>query len=238
MSGSSPGYLLFALAISVLALVVLGVQAMVDLDQATRSVLNTADTVLCGLFFLDFLITVGRVANRRKYLLTWGWLDVLSSVPTIAILRAGRLARVVRIVRVLRGVRSVRVLLHFLLTRRAQSAFLAAAFLALLLWFVGAIAILQFERVPSANIRGAGDALWWAATTLTTVGYGDRYPVTTGGRAVAVVLMIAGVGLFATLSGFLASWFVFPSVKGKDDEIEVLREENRELRQRLNRSGP
>ena len=63
---------------------------------------------------------------------------------------------------------------------------------------------------PTASITSASDALWWVFVTITTVGYGDRYPVTNVGRAVAVLVMIAGVGLFGTLSGFLANQFLAP----------------------------
>jgi voltage-gated potassium channel len=64
------------------------------------------------------------------------------------------------------------------------------------------------ETDASSNIKTAGDAVWWSVTTVTTVGYGDRFPVTTGGRLVAAVLMLGGVGLFGALSGLIASSFL------------------------------
>ncbi len=68
---------------------------------------------------------------------------------------------------------------------------------------------LVFEQhAPGANIRNFGDALWWAVVTVTTVGYGDTYPVTAGGRGVAVVLMLVGIGLIGTLTATVASYFV------------------------------
>ena len=63
-------------------------------------------------------------------------------------------------------------------------------------------------RSPDANITTAGDALWWGIVTVTTVGYGDQYPVTTGGRIVGVFVLILGVGLFGTFTGFLANAFL------------------------------
>jgi amino acid transporter len=77
---------------------------------------------------------------------------------------------------------------------------------AVIVIFTAAIAELEFER-ETGNITTAEDALWWAITTITTVGYGDRYPTTIEGRLVAVGLMAVGVGLFGTLSGIAASWF-------------------------------
>jgi voltage-gated potassium channel len=97
-----------------------------------------------------------------------------------------------------------------IVSQRRESAFLASLLLALLLVVSCSIAILQFEIPAGGNIASAEDAIWWAITTLTTVGYGDRYPVTSEGRLVAVFLMVSGVGLFGTVSGLVASWFVSP----------------------------
>jgi voltage-gated potassium channel len=68
------------------------------------------------------------------------------------------------------------------------------------------IAILQFENAPDSNILTAEDALWWSYTTITTVGYGDRFPVTTEGRLIGVALMTVGVGIFGTYTALIAAW--------------------------------
>jgi len=72
------------------------------------------------------------------------------------------------------------------------------------------IAILQVETDPRSNIKTAEDALWWSYTTITTVGYGDLYPVTAEGRLIAIVVMTFGVGLFGTFTAYIASVFVKP----------------------------
>ena len=83
----------------------------------------------------------------------------------------GRAARAMRILRVLRGIRAIRVIGHSLVERRAQSAFFATLLLALLIIVFSAIAVLQFEMTADAgNIRTAEDALWWAISTMITVG--------------------------------------------------------------------
>jgi voltage-gated potassium channel len=68
--------------------------------------------------------------------------------------------------------------------------------------------ILLVETSPDSNIRTAEDALWWAMTTITTVGYGDRFPVTNAGRIIASAMMLCGIGLFGSLSGVAASFFI------------------------------
>ena len=74
---------------------------------------------------------------------------------------------------------------------------------------LGAVAALDAEQdAPGANITSIGDALWWAATTVTTVGYGDRYPVNTTGRVIAVTLMIVGIALVGAITASIAAWFV------------------------------
>lgn len=70
------------------------------------------------------------------------------------------------------------------------------------------IAILQVETKEASNIKTAEDALWWSYVTITTVGYGDKFPVTTEGRIIAMLLMTVGVGLFGTFTGYVASWLV------------------------------
>jgi len=90
---------------------------------------------------------------------------------------------------------------------------------------ISSIAVLSFENVPGGNIHTAGDALWWAMCTIATVGYGDFYPVTWEGRAVAGVLMTVGVGMIGVLSGTMVSWFVQPGYEREKDEIRHLRQE-------------
>ncbi len=159
--------------------------------------------------------------------------------------RWGRLARILRILRVLRGLRATRILAELALHRRAENAFLAAGLLPLLLVVFGSVAVLHFEVYPESNIRTAEDALWWAVATITTVGYGDRYPVTSEGRLVAGFLMAAGVGLFGVFTAYLASWFMgskpSPEQASLAREVQELRTEVAELRERLegtNRACP
>jgi voltage-gated potassium channel len=121
----------------------------------------------------------------------------------------------------LRAIRSIKYLSHYFLNNKIKSAFTSAAILAFVTIVFSAIGILQVEKdAPGANINNAEDALWWAYVTITTVGYGDRFPVTSEGRIIAAVLMTVGVGLFGTFTAYVASWFVAKKVEEDEEEKE------------------
>lgn len=223
-------YVIFMLVLSILSLVALGFSASGGLSKDQTSILQIADTVVCGLFLIDFLVTLYKAPDRLKYFVRWGWLDLLSSIPMIDALRVTRLARIFRILRLVRGIKATKILAQFILSRRAESAFLAVSLISLLLLVVSSIAILHFETSPESNIKSAEEAVWWAITTITTVGYGDMFPITSEGRVIASVLMVCGVGLFGTLSGFIASWFLKPAEAETNAEMAALIAEVRELK--------
>ncbi|MGN6519417.1 MAG: potassium channel family protein [Dokdonella sp.] len=220
LSSRNTPYLVFALALSVFALLVLAASVVLPMSAEMRRLLDVADDVLCALFFVDFLVTLWKADDRWRYFIRWGWIDLLSCIPSIDYLRVARMARVLRVLRVLRAIRSAKIIAAFILERRANSAMLAAVLIGLLLIVLASIGILQFEDVPEANIRTAEDALWWTMATITTVGYGDHYPVTTEGRILAAGLMVAGVGLAGIYTGFIAAWFLRPAAAREESRDE------------------
>jgi len=228
-------YQLFMLVLCIFALVILGAETVLPLDDSTTVILRYADNALCVLFLVDFVSNLLRAPNRLRYMAGWGWIDLLSSIPALDALRIGRAARLFRIVRVLRALKSARALAHYVISKRAQSAGLAAVLVALVLLVFSSIAVLQFEPSQGGNIVTAEDAMWWAVSTMTTVGYGDRFPITSEGRLIAVLLMAAGVGVFGTLSGLVAGWFLSPAAKEADDDAEEIKHLIIELRQQLAR---
>lgn len=230
-----PLYQLFMLALCVLALAGIVLQYAFRHDPEIELVLDTADFVICIVFGVDFLVSLWNAPNRMRYLVTWGWLDLLSSIPMVDSVRWGRLARAARITRLLRSVRTARVLSTVILAKRRQSTLLAAMLVALVLITASATAILHFEVTDDANIKTAENALWWAFATITTVGYGEYYPVTTEGRIIAAILMTAGVGLFGAFSAALAAWFLIPENEATDAEVAAMREELRKLREAVER---
>src|SRR5262245_52862340 len=113
----SPGYQIFMLTLCLYALAILAASVLVKFDPETRQVLDYADYAVCLLFLGDFVYCLIRAPDRKKYLLTWGWLDLLSSIPMLDVARWGRAARAVRIFRVLRGLRATKLLASVVLAR-------------------------------------------------------------------------------------------------------------------------
>lgn len=175
-------YVLFALLIS----------TFFKLPKETSRVLDLVDNVICVFFLLEFCIRFYKAENKLRFM-RWGWIDLISSIPTVDFLRAGRTLRLIRLLRVLRAFRSVRHLANHIFRKKMQGAFTTVSIIAVLMLIFSAIAILQVEDDPNSNIKTAEDAIWWAYVTITTVGYGDKFPVTTEGRIIAAFLMTTGV---------------------------------------------
>lgn len=205
------GYDVLILVVSLLAMASLACVTLLNPSEQAVHVLETADFAVCILFLADFVVSLVRAENKLAYLLSWGWLDLLSSLPAVAVARWGRAARVIRLLRLLRGFRATKILVTLVLRHQARNAVLAAGLVAALAIFAASLAVLHFETTEDSNITSAEDAMWWAFTTVTTVGYGDHFPVTTEGRLVAAALMAVGVAVFGTIAGGLASWFSHPS---------------------------
>ncbi|GAB3976314.1 potassium channel family protein [Spirosoma terrae] len=198
----------------------------------SRQLLDQIDTGICIYFLFDFFLRFYLAPNKLKFL-QWGWIDLLASIPALNWFRLGQVVRVVRILRMVRAFRSMREFLTYIFRDRANGTLLVVLLSSILLMIFGAVAILYVERVPGANIQTPSDALWWAFVTITTVGYGDRFPVTTLGRFIAAVLMIAGVGLFGTFTGYVANFFVEEEQEKEQGDIKELVNEIKLLRQKV-----
>jgi voltage-gated potassium channel len=184
------------------------------------------------------VVTLVRAPSKLRYLVTWGWIDLLSSIPAVGPLRYGRIGRLVRVFRIFRVIRSARVIAYFMAGRRAQSVFFTAILVSLLLLMTASIAILQVETTAAGNIKTAEDAMWWAVSTLTTVGSTEVYPVTSAGRLIGAVVMGAGVAMFGIVSGVAAAWFLAPTERREDKDLAELKEMVSGLRADLARQRP
>ena len=179
----------------------------VPLEASIKQILTEFDYGVALIFLVDFLFRLLRAPKKLEYMRTWGWLDMLSAVP-IPFFSIFRIVRVIRVAIMLRKMR-LKDVERSITKHPARSTIIATGFLAFLVMVSGSAIMLAVEKGdPSANIRTGGDALWWAIVTMATVGYGDKYPVTGGGRITATVVMAVGIVIFGVLSSYLASTFI------------------------------
>ena len=214
----------FQIAILFFTLIVLGALAadtICHLPPQVSTLIHWLDTTACVVFFTDFCVRFFRAKSKRTFL-KWGWIDLLASIPYMPGLRYARLLRVLRVIRLLRGIRSVYRVAQMLFQQKAQTGAASLVLMAFLLVAFSSVSILICEQHGDGNIKSAEDAIWWSVTTVTTVGYGDKVPVTTEGRILAMALMIAGVGMFGGLSGLVASIFLSESERKSSETREIL----------------
>jgi len=210
-----PGYEIFIIAVSVLSVANLVLMFVPGLDPDAVNVIEVINFFLTVIFLGDFVYRLFSAASKTHYFFhDWGWADLLASVPALRILRVFRIFKAYRLMSRY-GAQNI---VAQLKKHRAESVLYIVIFCVLLVIECGAVLVIMAERsAPDANIQTASDAMWWVYVTITTVGYGDRYPVTTAGRLVGVLVMTTGVGLFGTLAGFIANKLLAP--EGEDAAV-------------------
>ncbi|HEY5909799.1 MAG TPA: ion transporter [Verrucomicrobiae bacterium] len=216
IGGFQLGLLLFTL----LLLAALVVDTAFILPKEISNLVHLLDTFGCAMFFADFCYRFYR-AERKLAFMKWGWVDLVACIPNLEVFRYARLARVLRVIRLLRGIRSLHLVASAVFQDKLRGGVTALVFAALLLVAFSSVSILVCERGPDANIKTAEDALWWSMSTITTVGYGDCYPKTTEGRAIGVILMVAGISIYGCLSGLAAS-ALLTSRRKEADNAELI----------------
>ena len=197
------GYEIFIAAVSVLSVLNMVLSSIPGVDQDAVNVVLIINAVLTLLFIYDFILRLATAPSRQFYFFrNYGWADLLAVIPMFRIFRLFRIYKAYRIVRNY----GLEYIATYLSRNRAQSAFYILVVMVLIIIELGAFLVLQAEHAsPDANILTATDAIWWAYVSITTVGYGDRYPVTTSGRLVGILVLTTGVAVFATFAGLISS---------------------------------
>ncbi len=216
----STSYEIFILLLSILSLLNIVIFILPSIDPLVKGVILIMDIFITLIFMIDFLYRYFTADSKSDYFLRqYGWADLLSSLP----FQATKIFRVFRIFKIVRLSRAYGpgTIAKELNANRAGSALLLTIFLVIVvLEFGGSLIVAVEANSPDSNIKTAGDGVWWAFVTITTVGYGDRFPVTESGRLVGMLTMSLGVGLFGVLTGFLANAFI-PEKKGERKEEPV-----------------
>jgi voltage-gated potassium channel len=221
---ASNSYNIFIFVLTILSLVVM-VALLLPLSEQTQTLLRFYDNLICVIFLIDFFLNLKRATKKSDYFVGQrGWLDLLGSLPSLGVfklgglLRLARLSRLARIARLMKGEQK-KALIKDVMTNRSQYAAFITILLALIVLTVSSTLVLQFEsKSPNAHIITGWDAFWYAVVTITTVGYGDYYPVTFWGRVTGMFIMFAGVGIIGALASILASVLVGGSPTEEDEE--------------------
>lgn len=181
----------------------------VDLSASGRAACHYVRLGAWVLFAVDYVARLALSRNRLRFVRK-NLLDL--AVVALPLLRPLRLLRLVKLLSVLNRYAGA--------SLRGRVAVYVVGSTSLML-FVASLAVLEAERgQPGATITDFSDAMWWAISTVTTVGYGDRYPVTTTGRFVAAGLMVAGIALVGVVTGSFASWLL-DKVRQVEEEAQV-----------------
>ena len=163
-----------------------------------------------AVFLADFTYRLVTAPHRGAYFFRhYGWADLLASLP-FPQFKVLRLFRIVRVVRLMREI-GPRMVWRTLVRDRAGSALYALLLMGVFVLQFGSLSVLYIEQdAPGANITTASDALWYTIVTISTVGYGDQFPVTNAGRFAGTLMIVLGVAIFGTFTGYLANLFLAP----------------------------
>ncbi|OEF22838.1 potassium channel family protein [Aliivibrio logei] len=234
---------LMSLILSFLSLIVISSLLFLPLNSASKAMLIGIDTTICALFLLQLSIDLLRSKDRRQYMKDH-WIDFIASIPIIEPIRYARIFHILRICRLFRSSQSV---LKQIKKNRKEATIASILVLMVTLISLGSVFMLVFEgQNPNANIQTAGDAIWWAFVTISTVGYGDHYPITVAGKILAVFIIISGVGIFGMISGLITSIITEPEkVREKhiheqeqivrSQKLDLLLQQQTEILERLNK---
>ncbi|WJL94344.1 potassium channel family protein [Microbacterium sp. ET2] len=208
---------------SLIFIVVYSWQVIADLQGPAYAVARVVIAVTWVVFAVDYIVRLALADPRGKWFR--GHLFDLA-VVAIPALRPLRLLRALTVVKTLQRTAGSAI--------RNRVAIYGAGAAAILIW-IAALAVLEAERgAPGANIENFGDAVWWAFVTITTVGYGDFYPVTWWGRVVAVLLMCGGIAVVGVVTATVSSWVIERAAATVGDDTEpATRGQVRELSRQL-----
>lgn len=210
----STGYELFILLLSLVSVFNLAVDwinFVYPISELTLGVIRIINAIVTIFFLFDFFYRILTTSSKSHYFFkNWGWADLLACVPQLRIFRLFRVFRAIRLLRIF-GVKNM---INEIINNRAGIALFITIFsIIVIAEFVGIYVLKVESQAPNGNITTSGDAVWWTLVTMTTVGYGDRFPVTPQGRTMAVFVMLSGVALIGVLASFLSNFFLAPPKK-------------------------
>lgn len=203
---------LFVQGLILLSIVTFSIETLPNLESGTRELLQSTEVVIVILFTLEYLLRLYVADRRISYIFSfYGLIDLIAIIPFY--ISSGIDLRSLRVFRMLRLFRLMKLFRYSKAIRRFSRAFVIAreeivlfGIVTVMLLYLSAVGIyyFEYEAQPEA-FKSIFHSLWWAVATLTTVGYGDVYPITIGGRIFTFFILMIGLGIVAVPAGLLGS---------------------------------
>lgn len=215
MNGNALDKPVFAWPIAILiiySVLCFSVETLPDLNQAMGHFLHYSEIFVVAIFTIEYLYRLYASPKKIKFIFSFfGVIDLFAILPfylaTAIDLRSLRLIRLFRLARLLKLIRYNKVIWRFgKAIYLVKDELLIFTLASLVMLYLAAVGIYHFEHAAQPEVfRSIFDSLWWAVGTLTTVGYGDIYPITSGGRLFTFFILMIGLGLVAVPTGIIAS---------------------------------
>ena len=200
-----------------------------DIDNTERRVFLLADLIVTILFAVEYVAKLLFISHRREYFKAT-IVDLLAILPLFRVFRLARTLRFLKMFRLLRALKMDSLMEYEIVREKSASLFQSEgtttlSYLVISVLF-GTFGILIFERGVNDGFNTLEDGLWWCIVTITTVGYGDISPVTTGGKIVAVIIMFIGLSFYALLTGTISTVLISRAQQYKEKKMEISLLEN------------
>lgn len=231
LDGTDPdwgrAYALFNNGVILLAVLSYTLSTLPDLSRDARATLDAIEFFVITVFALDYVARVATAPRALTYVFSfWGLVDLLSFLPALLFhgseLTSARLLRILQLARILKLVR----LAHALETisdavRDVKDQLLVFLMITVVVLFLAAVGIYQFEHKAQPEVFASiPHSLWWAVATLSTVGYGDIYPITGGGRFFTALVLLIGLAVIAVPTGLISASLVSKAERKRQDETD------------------
>lgn len=208
-------YALFNNLVIVVAVLVYAVSTMPNLSSAQTLALQLAEVFVITTFAADYLLRLGTAPHPIRYAFSfWGIIDLIAFLPALVLagtdLTSARILRLIQLARVLKLMRLAHAFDHMVdALRDIREQLLIFLILTLIVLFLSAVGIYQFEHAAQPDVFvSVPHALWWSVATLSTVGYGDIYPITAGGKIFTGLILLIGLAVIAVPTGLISAALV------------------------------
>jgi voltage-gated potassium channel len=211
----------------IISLITFSLETLPNLSITQHAYLQFTEMVIVGLFTVEYVLRIYVAKQRFSYIFSfYGMIDLIAVLPfylTLGLdLRTVRLFRLFRLFRVFKLLKYSKALSRF---KRAfilvKEEMLLFGFVALIMLYLSAVGIYYFENAAQPELfQSVFHSLWWALTTLTTVGYGDMYPITVGGRIFTFLVLMVGLGIVAVPTGLIATALSQTRIEEEQKEVQ------------------